>query len=208
MPFSMNSLPLPWEKRHEKRTISLKQMNLVIALEDLLLAPARCGTTHVIAIDGRAGAGKTTLANELSLALQMHRNVTLIHLDEIYSGWELALSQTLTDTLSYILDALSNQQTAKIPIFVWHSMEYNSTRDVSPCDVLIIEGVGSAQRVVRDMATACIWIDVDPQSGVERVLERDGRGIEEQMYRWQISEEAHFISDRTRENADFVLSGP
>lgn len=183
-------------------------MNLVVALEDLLFAPAKCGTTHVIAIDGRAGAGKTTLANELSLALQLHHKVTLIHLDDIYSGWELALSETLTDTLKNILNEIFNQKTAQVPIYNWDSMSFTSTREISPCDVLILEGVGSSQRVVREMATACIWIDVEPQFGIERVLERDGREIEDQMHLWQIREEAHFISDRTRENPDFVLSTP
>lgn len=181
-------------------------MNLVKAVEDLLLTPARCGSTHIIAIDGRAGAGKTTLANELCLALSLHRKVTVIHLDEIYAGWELALTQTLTDSLSKILESLSSNKTLIVPTYDWALGQFDSTREISPCDLLIMEGVGSAQRVVRQFATATIWIDIDPSTGLERVLGRDGVAIKEQMKLWQVREEEHFLSDATRENADFILS--
>ena len=33
-------------------------MHLVGAIEDILTAPASCGSTHVIAVDGRAGSGR------------------------------------------------------------------------------------------------------------------------------------------------------
>lgn len=181
-------------------------MKLVTVIEDLLTEPARCGSTHIIAIDGRAGAGKTTLANELALALSLKRDVTVIHLDEIYAGWELALTETLTKSLSYIVSSLAAERAATVPIFNWHFHEFDSDREISPCDLVIIEGVGSAQRIVREMATASIWIEIDPQTGLERVLNRDGVAIETQMKLWQIREEAHFGMDKTRENADFILS--
>lgn len=183
-------------------------MELVAVIENLLAEPARCGSTHVIAIDGRAGAGKTTLANELALALSLRREVSVIHLDEIYAGWDLALTQTLTDSLSHIVQSLAAERTASVPIYNWHLGEFDSRREISPCDLIILEGVGSAQRVVRDMATTTIWIDIEPNAGLERVLDRDGLAIEEEMKRWQIREEAHFLTEQTRENADFILSTP
>ncbi len=181
-------------------------MNLLTVVEDFLLNPARCGSTHLIAIDGPAGAGKTALANELSLALKAHRNVNLIHLDEIYSGWDLALTPVLTDSLSKILESISAGKPAIIPIYNWPIQQFRSTREIAPCDVLILEGVGSAQRVVRERATMTIWLDIDPSTGLERVLKRDGIAIREHMQLWQVREKAHFLADATRENVDFILS--
>jgi len=181
-------------------------MNLVAVVEEILTKPPRCGTTHIIAIDGRAGSGKTTLANELSLALSLHLKVTVIHLDEIYAGWELALSDALRISLSRILKSISTGESITVPIYDWTKERFDSTREISPCDLIIIEGVGSAQRVVRDLATASIWLDIDQQTGLKRVLGRDGIAIENQMNQWQAREEAHFLSDATRENADFILS--
>lgn len=181
-------------------------MNLVTVIEDLLSTPPRCGSTHIIAIDGRAGAGKTTLANELSLALRLHRKVSVIHLDEIYAGWELALSDALTISLLQILKSIAAGETAIFPIYDWTWEQFDSTREIFPCDLIIFEGVGSAQRVVREVATATIWMDVDPQTGLERVLDRDGEAIADQMNLWQVREEEHFLADATRANADFILS--
>lgn len=183
-------------------------MNIVSALEELMAEPSRCGATHIIAIDGRAGAGKTTLASELFLALSTNHKVSLIHLDEIYAGWELALSHTLTESLSKILESVKRGETATFPVYDWKEGEFNSTREISPCDLIIIEGVGSAQSLVREFATATILIDIDPDTGLRRVLERDGAAIEEEMIQWQIREEEHFHADATRENVDFILSTP
>ncbi len=181
-------------------------MHLVGALEDLLSSPARCGSTHVFAIDGRAGSGKTTLAHELFLALAQDRTVTVIHLDEIYDGWENALSFSLTEKLHDLLQGLSEEKTQWLPIYNWTAQSFDSSKEITPCDLLILEGVASAQEIVREYATATIWLDVDRELGLERVLERDGQAITAQMLQWQMDEDAHFSQDKTRENTDFVLS--
>jgi uridine kinase len=181
-------------------------MNLVTVVEDLLTGSPRCGSTHVIAIDGRAGAGKTTLANELFLALSSNRKVSVVHLDDIYAGWELALTDMLTASLSQIIKSISAGESVTFPIYDWTWQQFDSTREISPSDLIIIEGVGSGQRIVREVATATIWIDIDQKTGLERVLGRDGFAIVDQMNTWQEREEKHFLSDRTRENADFILS--
>ena len=41
----------------------------------------------IIAIDGRSGTGKTTLAIELAARLRNHHKVALFHLEDIYPGW-------------------------------------------------------------------------------------------------------------------------
>lgn len=181
-------------------------IDLTIAIEDLLTSSPRCGNTHVISIDGPAGAGKTTLAKELFLSLSLHHKVELIHLDEMYAGWDLALTGTLTDSLSQVLETVSVGNLATYPIYNWTFNQFDSDRKIFPCEVLIIEGVGSAQRLVRAFTTATIWLDIDPQIGLRRVLERDGRLIEAQMNRWQIREIEHFRADATRDSADFILS--
>jgi len=181
-------------------------LNLVAAIEDLLSGPSRCGSTHVIAIDGRAGAGKTTLASDLSLALGVNRTVALLHMDEIYAGWENALGESLTRTLSKLMDDLAKDSSSTLPIFNWSAMAFDSERVISPGDLIILEGVGSAQEAVRTLATATIWLDIDPLHGLERVLHRDGVGIQNQMRQWQHDEDALFLRDCTREKADFILS--
>ncbi len=56
---------------------------------------ARCGNTKIVSIDGPAGSGKTTLANELASELMnANRVMSVVHLDELYEGWDDALVRT------------------------------------------------------------------------------------------------------------------
>lgn len=181
-------------------------MDLVKVLQEVLLMPPRCGVTHVLAIDGRAGSGKTTLASDLFLALNMKSSVSLIHMDEIYGGWDCALGESLTERLSDLLKDLSRGVPHQLPTYDWSAKVFNSYREISPTHVLILEGVGSAQRVVREFATATIWLDIDSRTGLARVLERDGKVSEPFMRQWQVDEDVHHLREKTRENADFVLS--
>lgn len=181
-------------------------MDLVKVVEDIMLVSPRCGSTHVLAIDGRAGAGKTTLANDLCLALRSKYSVTLIHMDELYEGWDCALSGSLTERLSNLLEDVSRGAPHQLPTYDWSATAFNSYREIAPTRILILEGVGSAQRIVREFATAIIWLDIDSKTGLTRVLERDGRVSEPFMSRWQVNEDEHHRREKTRENADFVLS--
>jgi uridine kinase len=181
-------------------------MDLVKVVEEILLEPPRCGNTHVVAIDGRAGAGKTTLANDLFLALSATIPTTLIHMDEIYEGWVLALGKSLTERLSKLLEDLSRGVPHQLPIYDWNTMGFNSHRTITPTRILILEGVGSAQRIVREFAAATFWLDIDPETGLSRVLQRDGKISEPFMSQWQADEDEHHRREKTRENADFVLS--
>ena len=181
-------------------------MDLVKVVEEILLTPPRCGGTHVLAIDGRAGAGKTTLANDLFLALSATSPATLIHMDEIYEGWGSALGESLTERLSNLLEDLSRRAPHQLPIYDWNAKTFNSHRTITPTRILILEGVGSAQRIVREFATATFWLDIDSRTGLTRVLERDGKISEPFMRQWQVDENEHHHREKTRENADFVLS--
>ena len=46
-------------------------------------APARCGTTRVVAVDGPSGAGKTDFAGALAACLPVAQ---LLHMDDLYPG--------------------------------------------------------------------------------------------------------------------------
>ncbi len=61
----------------------------VSAVVSLALAsPARCGDVVVIALDGPSGAGKTTLARGVELALEPVAPVAVVHMDHLYPGWD------------------------------------------------------------------------------------------------------------------------
>ena len=59
----------------------------------------------LLAIDGPAGSGKTTLAAKLQSEYQQSSTVQVIHMDDLYKGWEDALSDELTLKLSEIVQS-------------------------------------------------------------------------------------------------------
>lgn len=162
----------------------------------------------LIAIDGRAGAGKTTLAANLFEALSADKTVEVIHMDDLYDGWENALGERLTQTLESIVKSHQNNRAFEINIFNWQSMSFDSKRTINPVDILILDGVGAGQKVVRDAGATLYWLDIDADVGIARVLKRDGNQIASQMKQWQIVQERHFLRDKTRENAEHIQSSP
>ena len=72
--------------------------------------------------------------------------------------------------------------------------------------LLIIEGVGSSNHLLHANLTTSIWLDIDQNIGLVRVLERDGDEIRDEMLKWQKMESEYFARDLTRERADFILS--
>jgi hypothetical protein len=85
-------------------------------------------------------------------------------------------------------------------------MSFDSSQLFVPSDVLIIEGVGAGQKVVRDAGAILHWLDIESEEGLARVLARDGMAIEIHMRQWQVDQEEHFQRDATRKHAHHLLT--
>ena len=158
------------------------------------------------AIDGPAGAGKTTYAAQLEAELSVNATVKTIHMDDLYNGWDNALSNALSEILDRISTAHLAGRECVIKKFNWSTMQFDSEEIITPTDFLIIEGVGAAQQIVRESGAGTYWLDIEPEIGLQRVLARDGAHIEVQMRQWQIDQDKHFARDETRENCEFKLT--
>lgn len=165
-----------------------------------------CGNTKVVAIDGPAGSGKTTLA--FKLAPLLAEPTTTIHMDALYNGWSDALTKTLERTLqNQIFTPLSLRKSVSYRAYDWYLNKLGPEITFEPPEILILEGVGAAQSVTRKYASLLIWIDVAPEIGLNRVLNRDGREIENQMRIWQSQESNFFTKDQTRERVHLRIDG-
>ena len=59
---------------------------------------------------------------------------------------------------------------------------------------------------MRQYKAITIWMDIDPLLGMQRVLDRDGHHIAEEMKSWQELQGQHFADSGARENADFIIT--
>ena len=177
-------------------------MELIAALLDL------CKDTSqpIIAIDGPAGAGKTTLALDIKLALAQRYSVTEIHMDDLYDGWDNALTSQLAEVLEHVVKSHKNCAPISLSTYDWHAGAFSPVEELEKSELLILEGVGSGQMAIRDSLSALIWIDIEDSQGLARVLERDGKEIESQMKKWLATQAQHFRDQGTQNAADFVLT--
>ena len=175
---------------------------LVTKVDDSSL---KCGGTKLITIDGPAGSGKTTLAISLS---KLFNDCPIIHMDEIYEGWQSALTtKTSQDLVNWIINPLLEQSVIVFNKYDWALGKRLGQVVINYPKVLIIEGVGSSVIEVSKYACLKLWIEVPPEIGINRVLDRDGQDIQAQMESWQTQEKNYFIENKTKENSDIWIDG-
>jgi uridine kinase len=176
-------------------------MELTAALFDLCKSSSR----PIIAIDGPAGAGKTTLAEHLSAALSLKYKCATIHMDDLYHGWDTPFDHHFTDALIAATSSHTSSKRYSLAHFDWGKSEYGLAIDMPQAELLILEGVGASHSLIRPFLTVSIWIDIEPSQGLQRVLLRDGETIASQMQNWLREQDELFEEHQSMKAADFVL---
>jgi uridine kinase len=175
-------------------------------LTDALFDLCRDVQQPIIAIDGPAGAGKTTLAEHLRTAMSLKYRVNVIHMDSLYNGWENPFDHHLTEGLITAVASHKKGGSITLPQYDWIHHRYGSSQEFPAAQLMILEGVGSFHTTIRSDITASIWVDIDPERGLERVISRDGESISLEMKLWLTLQEQHFASEGSEKAADFVLT--
>jgi len=161
--------------------------------------------TTLIAIDGVAGSGKTTLALKLATDLT---DSYVVHMDDLYDGWNNPLSQKLTArVISQLLNPISKQMSVSYQVFNWKLNRFTDFKSVPQSKYLILEGVGAAQREFRPYMNKIIWIECDPNLGYNRVIARDGEQVKQEMLKFLIDQNNHFLTELSKNAADYTLNG-
>lgn len=184
-----------------------QSLSLAEIIQTIYEGERRNSFTRIISVDGPAGAGKTTLANRIASNFPVSP-VSVIHMDDLYDGWENALTSSLTRTLeNKITRPASQGKGIEYRKFDWLQNSFGDFIKIPLPSLLILEGVGSGQRVIRKYLDQLIWIDIDSETGLNRVLQRDGDYLETEMRIWQMRESEHFEQDNTRDCATIRVDG-
>ena len=155
---------------------------------------------RVVCIDGPAGSGKTTLAAGLAGALG---GVPVVHLDDLYQGWEQDLGEPLSARLrAWLLDPWNAGLPGRHLRYDWHAGRYVEWVAVEPAPIVVLEGCGSGAAAIRARAALVVWVDASVDTRLARGLARDGEAMRPQWLDWQRAEQAHFDSDGTGAAAD------
>jgi len=163
---------------------------------------AQAGPTRVVAIDGRSGSGKTSLAGWLRSELR----APVVALEDLYGGWD-GLERGIDLLVSAVLEPLSAGRAAQVPRYDWVTAAWATPWVLSPPEVLIVEGVGAGARRAEIYTNLLIWVEAPQAVRKKRALDRDGETFAPYWDRWAAQEDAMLAREHTRERADLVVTG-
>jgi hypothetical protein len=174
--------------------------------------PAGASGTRVLAVDGRSGAGKTTLATALAASLGGGGAAApVVSLEDAYPGWD-GLDAAVPLLVGGVLEPLAGGAAAELPGWDWARGVPTPPRPVLPSGApqgpppwVVVEGVGVGARVCAPHLAVLLWLEVAADVRHERAMARDGDLYRPHWRRWAAQEDRHLDRERTPHRADLVL---
>jgi anthranilate synthase component 1/para-aminobenzoate synthetase len=179
------------------------------ALADLIVgAPPTLRGGRLAVIDGRAGAGKSRLAAAVQTLLAARgMRAQVVALDDLYPGWAGPTAPGFADDLfRWIADPLRRGRTVRHRVYDWTAGGYRGWRAVPAADVLLVEGVGAAHPVLRDLAAVSVWVEAPAQVRRVRAEARPGPAPASWWHDWAAVEDAYVAQFSPDTRCDVVIT--
>lgn len=167
----------------------------------------------IVALDGRSGVGKSTLASTLADAL----DAPVIDGDDFFAGGTACredtpalLAATCIDWTKQrlVLESLRSGSAAVWRAFDWDAFDgrlHDRPTRVEPRAVVILEGVYSARPELGDLVDLRVLLKIPEQLRHARLTAREG-AIGPWELQWHRAEDAYFESTMRDDAFDLVLS--
>lgn len=170
--------------------------------------------TMLIGIDGRGGAGKSTLADAIKKVDKA--NVSIVHMDDFYkttlqrkkSCNSIGGLWDCNRVKEQVLVPLYNNTPTKYQIYDWELDSLTEWRDIPTGGVVIIEGCYSLCMELRCFFDFKIWVETPYSLRIFRGIQRDGeekRSLWENV--WMPAEEHYIKVQKPQEVADYIIDG-
>ena len=192
------------------RVVSKKFVTILPILEKAITFPAG-DMPKIIAIDGRAASGKTTVAELLSTALK----ADTIHMDDFFLPPELRIPERHTQSGGNIhyerfcsegLPFLKKSKAFSYRCFDCSIMDFGSSCMIKSDTWRIVEGSYSHHPIFGDYADLFVFCDVSKKEQMQRIIKRNGNTLAERFAKeWIPMEEQYFDTEKIKENADIII---
>ncbi|GAA3226628.1 4-amino-4-deoxychorismate synthase [Dactylosporangium siamense] len=173
--------------------------------KEVLGRDARLGEVRLVAVDGRAGSGKTTFAGRLARALRhAGADVAELHTDDFLDGWA-ELTAWRPKLEQWVLAPFRVGEDARYRRYDWVAERMREEWEpLRRPDVLVVEGVGSAGSADLTLA---VCVHAPEALRLERGLVRDGEATRPQWERWMAAEDGFFGDGTALRNVDVHVDG-
>ena len=185
----------PW------RLVSVDQLaqSLVAA------AGTHAGRPRVIAVDGRGGAGKSTLVERLAARVP---SSAVVHTDDL--AWHHAFFDWAGLLTEHVLEPLRRGDAVDHRPAAWAARDRAGSIVVpAGCDTVWVEGTGVIRESLLPLIDASVWVQVDAPDAERRLLERDGDSPEQRRHvaEWDREERPFLREQRPWARATVVVAG-
>lgn len=173
------------------------------ALADEILA-AR--SPQLIAVDGRAGSGKTTFATRLRRFLP---GAVVIEVDDFLDWGDLDDWWPRLDKEA--LAPLLAGDRARFRTRDWEGdplgKSLDGWRDLEPAQTIIVEGVTSSRAAIAGRLSMSFWLEAPRNVRMARGIARDGEAMRPFWQDWMRLEDEFFVRDDASRRARYVVAG-
>lgn len=180
--------------------------SLLLAIEALMAVKA-----PLVAIDGPAAAGKSTLADRLAERF----SAQIFHMDDFFlqphqrSAQRLAQPGGNVDHERFLEEVLLPLQSG--PPFEYRAYDCRSglmqARQAQQAPLYVVEGAYSLRPELQPHYDLRVFLDVDPDLQAARILKRNGDALAQRFFKeWIPLENAYFEAFGIRQAADMLLS--
>lgn len=161
---------------------------------------------RLIAVDGGAGAGKTTFAGHLAVALG---GPPVIPMDD-FLAWD-DLTEFWPRMEEQVLKPLFQGKDPRYQKRDWVNDKdgrgLGEWRDVPFSKTVLIEGVGAARKALASRLAYSIWIEAPWETRLNRGIARDGEAVRDVWLGWMEGEERFIQAQKAFQRADLVVDG-
>ncbi len=168
-------------------------------------AGTHVGRPRVVAVDGRGGAGKSTLVERLAARVP---SSAVVHTDDL--AWHHAFFDWAGLLADHVLAPLRRGEAVDHRPAAWAARGRPGSIVVpAGVDTVWIEGTGVIREQLLPLLDASVWVQVDAADAGRRLLERDGDSPEQRRHvaEWDREERPFLREQRPWSRATLVVAG-